>query len=102
MDKEDVVHKQIEYYSAQKKEWNHAPWYNMDGPRDYHIKWGKSERKRQIYITYTWTLQKRYKSTHLQKEDRLNTVENNKVTKGASKALGEINCLGWAETYCYI
>ena len=29
----------------------------MDGPRDYDVKWNKSERERQIsYITYVWNL----------------------------------------------
>ena len=30
----------------------------MDGPRDYHTKWGKSERERQMPydITYMWNL----------------------------------------------
>ena len=30
----------------------------MDGPRDYHTKWSKSERERQIPydIAYMWTL----------------------------------------------
>ena len=30
----------------------------MNGPRDYHIKWSKSERERQILydITYMWNL----------------------------------------------
>ena len=29
----------------------------MDGPRDYHIKWSKSDRERQIsYIAYMWNL----------------------------------------------
>ena len=30
----------------------------MDGPRDYHTKWGKSDRERQISydITYMWNL----------------------------------------------
>ena len=30
----------------------------MDGPRDYHTKWSKSERERQISydITYVWNL----------------------------------------------
>ena len=48
----------MEYYSAVKKEWNNAIWSNMDGPRDYHTKWSKSERERQIphYITYVWNL----------------------------------------------
>ena len=33
---------------------------NMDGPRDYHTKWSKSERERQIYdITYMWNLNMR-------------------------------------------
>ena len=31
---------------------------NMDGPRDYHTKWSKSERERQIpyhlYVSETW------------------------------------------------
>ena len=41
-----------------KKEWNNAICNNMDGPRDYHTKWSKSERERQIPhdITYTWNL----------------------------------------------
>ena len=28
----------------------------MGGPRDYHTKWSKSERERQIYISYMWNL----------------------------------------------
>ena len=30
----------------------------MDGPRDYHTKWNKSDRERQISydITYMWNL----------------------------------------------
>ena len=34
----------MEYYSAIKKEWNNAISSNMDGPRDYHIKWSKPEK----------------------------------------------------------
>ena len=32
----------------------------MDGPRDYHTKWSKSDRERQISydITYIWNLKK--------------------------------------------
>ena len=42
----------MEYYPAIKK--NEI----MDGPRDHHTKWGKSERERQIPydITYMWYL----------------------------------------------
>ena len=46
----------VEYYSA-IKEWNNAIYSNMDGPRDCHTKWSKSDRGRQIYdITYLWNL----------------------------------------------
>ena len=34
----------MEYYSAIKKNENNAICSNMDGPRDYHTKWSKSER----------------------------------------------------------
>ena len=35
------------------KKWNNVICSNMDEPRDYHTKWGKSERERQIlYIIY--------------------------------------------------
>ena len=33
---------------SHEKEWNNAIYSNMDGPRDYHTKWNKSARERQI------------------------------------------------------
>ena len=49
----------------------------MDGPRDYHTKWSKSDRERQILydIPYTWNL-KKYKLTYLQNRNRLTDIEN--------------------------
>ena len=46
----------MEYYSATKK--NKAIYSNMDGPRDYHPMWNKSERERQIPngIIYMWNI----------------------------------------------
>ena len=38
------------------KEWNNAICSNMDGPRDYHTKWSKSERE--IPISYIVRLKK--------------------------------------------
>ena len=32
---------------SHKKAWSNAICSNMDGPRDYHTKWRKSERERQ-------------------------------------------------------
>ena len=58
MDKEDVVHIYNGILLNHKKEWNNAICSNMNGPRDYHTKWSKSERARQISydITYMWNL----------------------------------------------
>ena len=39
MDKEDV-----EYYSVIKKRMKYWIHNNMDGPRDYHMKWVKSDK----------------------------------------------------------
>ena len=43
---------------SHEKEWNNAICNNMDATRDYHTKWSKSERERQIPydITYMWNL----------------------------------------------
>ena len=58
MDKEDVVQIYNGILLSHKKEQNNAICSNMDGPRDYHTKWSKSERERQIPygITYMWNL----------------------------------------------
>ena len=55
-----------------KKEWNNAICSNMDGHRDYHSKWGSSDRERQISydITYIWNLKKWHKWTYLQNRNR--------------------------------
>ena len=60
MDKEDVVHIYNGILLSHKKEWNNAIYSNMDGPRDYHTKWSKSDGERQIsyVITSMWNLVK--------------------------------------------
>ena len=40
----------MEFYSAIKKEWSNTTCSNMDRPRDYHTKWSKPDRERQIYV----------------------------------------------------
>ena len=45
VDKEDAVCLTMECYSAIKKNEINAICSNMDGPRDYHIKWTKSDSK---------------------------------------------------------
>ena len=53
-----MVHTYNGILLSHKKEWNNAICSNMDGTRDYHTKWRKSERERQIPydITYMWNL----------------------------------------------
>ena len=50
----------MEYYSAIKKEWNNAICSNMDGPRDCHTEWSKSDREGQILydITCMWNIKR--------------------------------------------
>ena len=61
-----------------KKEWNNAICGKTDGPRDYHSKWSKSERERQISynITFMWNLEKWYRWIYLQSRNRVTDVEN--------------------------
>ena len=48
VDKGDVIHIYNGILVSHKKEGNNAICSNMDGPRDYHTKWSKSHRERQI------------------------------------------------------
>ena len=75
----------LEYYSTIKSK-NCAICRNMDGSRDCHTDWSKSEREEQtLYnITYMWNLEKWYRWTYLQSRNRVTDVENKfKVTKGS-------------------
>ena len=47
-DKEDVVHIYSGILLSLKKEWNWVICRDMDGPRDCHTEWSKSEREKQI------------------------------------------------------
>ena len=52
MDKEDLVHISSGILISHEKEWNNAIYSNVDGSRDYHTKWSKSERGIPYDITY--------------------------------------------------
>ena len=56
MVKEDVVHKYNGILLSLETEWNNAICSNTDGPRDYHTKWNKWDRK--TNITYMWDLKR--------------------------------------------
>ena len=42
----------IGYYSAIKEEWHNTIWSNMEGPRDCHAKWNKSEKDKYHMIYF--------------------------------------------------
>ena len=88
MGKEDVVYIHNGILVSHKNQWNNAICSNMDGPRDYHTKWSKPDRKRQISYDTTsmWTLKRGYKWTYFQNWNRLTDIENKlMVTKGKEK-----------------
>ena len=90
MDKEDVVYIHSGTLLSQKKEWNNAICSNTDGPRDYHTKWSKPNRERQISydIAYMCNLKKKkwYKWTCIQNRNRPTDIENKlMVTKGEGR-----------------
>ena len=48
-----------------EKEWNHAICSNMDAMRNYHTKWSKSKRKRQIPCDITYMRNLKYDTNQL-------------------------------------
>ena len=76
MDKEDAVYIYNGILLSHKKEWNNAICSEMDGPRDCHTEWSKSDRQISYDIAYMWNLKKGYKWTYLQNKNRVTDVEN--------------------------
>ena len=60
MDKQDVVHIYNGILLSHKKKQNCVILRDMDGPRDCHVEWSKSEREKQILhiSAYMWNLEK--------------------------------------------
>ena len=60
------------------KEQNSAICSNVDGPRDYHTKWSKSDRERQISydITYMWNLIKMIQMNFFTKQKQTHRSQN--------------------------
>ena len=82
MDKEDVVHicDRI-LLSGHKQEWDIAISSNMDGLRDYHTEWIKSDGEALYGIIYMW--KPKNKINYLQNRNRLPDIGNKlRVTKG--------------------
>jgi len=75
----------MEYYLTINNEWNNAICSNMDGPRDYHTKWNKSDRDKYHMISLICEKKKWCKWTYLQNRNRVMDIEKTlMVTTGES------------------
>ena len=66
MDKEDVAHIDNGILLSHKKKRNWVICSEVDGPRDCHTEWSKSDTEKQIYdIAYMWNLKKKKATNEL-------------------------------------
>ena len=73
----------MDYYSAIKIEWNNAIWSNMDRPGNYHTKWSKSDKVRQIDdIAYMWNIKMLQMSLFTEQKQAHRLKKQTLVTKG--------------------
>ena len=74
----------------------------MNGPRDYHTKWSKSEKDKYPVI-YVWNLKKWYKWTYIQNRNRLTKNKAFMVTKrGVGKFKLSMGLTGTTSIYIII
>ena len=98
MDKEDRVHIYNGILLSHEKEWNWVICRDVDGPRDSHTDWSKSEREKQIlYINaYMWNLEKWCRWSYLQSRNRDTDVEKKYMdTKGEGEWWEELGDWDW-------
>ena len=102
INKEDAVH--IYNRILAIKEWNNAICSKVDGPRDCHTEWSKSDRERQSHMIslYMWNLKNEYKWTYIQNRNRITDEENKHGYQGLSGGMGWIRRLGWTYPHYYI
>ena len=79
---------------SHKKEWNRAVCRDMDGLRDFHTEWSKSEKQIMYINTYTWDLEKWYRWTRLQSRKR-HIVENKHENQGEKGRWDELGDWDW-------
>ena len=100
MGRQNVVHIYNGILLSYKKERNWVICWDVDGSRDCHTEWSKSEREKQIsYInTCTWNLEKWYRWTGLQGRSWDTDGENKRMdTKGGKPRWGgDGGVLNWA------
>ena len=60
MDKEDVIHIYNGILLSHQNEWNNAICSNLDGSRECHTEWSKSDRDGELScdVPYMWSLKR--------------------------------------------
>ena len=91
MDKEGMVHIYNGILLSHKKEWNNAICSNMDGPRDCHTEWSKSEKDKYMISLICGILKKCYKWTYLQNRNRVTDVRKKLMVTRGEWRVGGIN-----------
>ena len=83
------------------KEWNNAICSTMDGSRDCHTEWSKSEREVEtLYdIPYVWNLNTWYKLTYLLNRNRLTDLKNKLMVAGRKNKREGIVREFWLDMY---
>ena len=68
MEKGNVVHLQMEYYTAEKKQWHLEICRQMGRARKHHIEWGNPDPERQLSYVFThkWFLDIKQRKASLQ------------------------------------
>ena len=93
VDKKDVLHIRNGIWLSHKKEWNNGICNNMDGPRNYHAKWGQSDSETQMSYAIT-------DMENLQKKDTMNFLAEQTLTHRLGKTYGyqrrQVTGEGWA------
>ena len=94
MDKKDVVHMYNGILLNHKKERKNAICSNMDGHRDCHTEWNKSEKDKYHMITHVES-KKRYKWIYLQNRNRVTDVEKRLIVTGRRKEKDKLGDWDW-------
>ena len=69
---------------------------DVDGPRECHTEWSKSEKNKYHILTHMWNLEKWYRSSYLQSRNRNTEVENKCTdTKGERGGWEELGDWDW-------
>ena len=87
---------------SHKKERNWVMCRDVDGPRDCHTEWIKSEKQISYVNAYMWNLEKWYRWTYLQSRNRDTDIEKKHMDTKGGREVGGIGRLGLTYIHYYL